>query len=59
MKHLLTALALFATSYLIGQELPSTTLKTLDGQSVNIKDAISTEGPTVISFLGNMVQAVY
>lgn len=50
MKHLLTALALFATSHLIGQELPSTTLKTLDGQSVNIKDAISTEGPTVISF---------
>ena len=43
MKHLLTALALFATSHLIGQELPSTTLKTLDGQSVNIKDAITIE----------------
>ena len=50
MKHLLATLALFAIPNLFGQELPSTTLKTLDGQSVNIKDAISDEGPTVISF---------
>ena len=50
MKHLLATLVLFAISDLFGQELPSTTLKTLDGQSVNIKDAISDEGPTVISF---------
>lgn len=51
MKYLLTALNLFfATTALIAQELPSTTLKALNGQSINIQDAISKEGPTVISF---------
>jgi len=51
MKNLLTALSLlFATSTLVAQEIPSTNLKTLDGQSINIQDAISDEGPTVISF---------
>ena len=51
MKKLLTALSLlFATSTLVAQEIPSTNLKTLDGQSINIQDAISDEGPTVISF---------
>lgn len=51
MKNLPTALSLlFATSTLVAQEIPSTNLKTLDGQSINIQDAISDEGPTVISF---------
>lgn len=51
MKNLLIALSpLFATSTLVAQEIPSTNLKTLDGQSINIQDAISDEGPTVISF---------
>ena len=51
MKNLFAALA--ATLLTIGmqaQQLPSTTLKTLDGRLVDIKDQISTEGPTVIGF---------
>ena len=51
MKNLFAALA--ATLLTIGmqaQQLPSTTLKTLDGRLVDIKGQISTEGPTVIGF---------
>jgi cytochrome c biogenesis protein CcmG, thiol:disulfide interchange protein DsbE len=51
MKNLLTAFALlFAGLSIQAQVLPSTTLKTLEGKQIDIKDAISTEGPTVISF---------
>jgi cytochrome c biogenesis protein CcmG/thiol:disulfide interchange protein DsbE len=50
MKQLLTAIAFIGLFQLGAQELPSTMLKTLDGQSINIQDAISDEGPTVISF---------
>jgi cytochrome c biogenesis protein CcmG/thiol:disulfide interchange protein DsbE len=51
MKNILTALTLlFAGLSLQAQVLPSTTLKTLEGKQIDIKDAISTEGPTVISF---------
>ena len=51
MKNLLTAFALlFASLSIQAQVLPSTTLKTLEGKQIDIKDAISTEGPTVISF---------
>ena len=51
MKKLLTAIAvIFLAAGLQAQELPSTTLKTLEGKQVDIKDMISTEGPTVISF---------
>ena len=51
MKNLIAAAAVtfFAIS-LQAQQLPSTTLKTLDGKLVDIKDQISTEGPTVIGF---------
>ena len=51
MKNLITAFA--ATLLTIGmqaQQLPSKTLKTLEGRLVDIKDQISTEGPTVIGF---------
>ena len=51
MKNILTAFTLlFAGLSLQAQVLPSTTLKTLEGKQIDIKDAISTEGPTVISF---------
>ncbi|CAI8452011.1 MAG: Sporulation thiol-disulfide oxidoreductase A [Cryomorphaceae bacterium] len=51
MKNILTAITLlFAGLSLQAQVLPSTTLKTLEGKQIDIKDAISTEGPTVISF---------
>jgi len=51
MKNLLTALALLLAVFSTqAQELPSTTLKTLEGKQIDIKDAISKEGPTVISF---------
>ena len=51
MKKILTAITLlFAGLSLQAQVLPSTTLKTLEGKQIDIKDAISTEGPTVISF---------
>ena len=51
MKNLLTALSLFfATTALVAQELPSTTLKTLDGKQVDILSQINHDGPTVISF---------
>jgi cytochrome c biogenesis protein CcmG/thiol:disulfide interchange protein DsbE len=51
MKNILTALTLlFAGLSLQAQVLPSATLKTLEGKQIDIKDAISTEGPTVISF---------
>lgn len=51
MKKLLTAIAvIFLAAGLQAQDLPSTTLKTLEGKQVDIKDMISTEGPTVISF---------
>lgn len=51
MKNLLTALVLLLAVFSIqAQELPSTTLKTLEGKQIDIKDAISKEGPTVISF---------
>ena len=51
MKNLLTDLSIFfAATTLVAQELPSTTLKALNGQSVNIQDAISEEVPTIISF---------
>ena len=41
---------LFAGLSIQAQVLPSTTLKTLEGKQIDIKDAISAEGPTVISF---------
>ncbi|MBT5150867.1 MAG: TlpA family protein disulfide reductase [Flavobacteriales bacterium] len=51
MKNLFTAFAVtLLTVGLQAQQLPSTTLKTLDGKLVDIKDQISTEGPTVIGF---------
>jgi cytochrome c biogenesis protein CcmG/thiol:disulfide interchange protein DsbE len=51
MKNLLTALVLLLAVFSIqAQELPSTTLKTLEGKQIDIKDAVSKEGPTVISF---------
>ena len=51
MKKLTFILALIcATATLQAQELPSTILKTLEGKQIDIKDAISSNGPTVISF---------
>jgi len=50
MKRLLTAFAILGFLQINAQSLPSTTLKTIDGQSINITDALSKEGPTVISF---------
>lgn len=50
MRNILTAITLLCAFSLGAQELPSTTLKTLDGKQIDVKDAISKEGPTVISF---------
>lgn len=50
MKKILTAITFLSVLSLGAQELPSTTLKTLDGKQIDVKDAISKEGPTVISF---------
>lgn len=50
MKPLLTAFAILGFLQINAQSLPSTTLRTIDGQSINITDALSKEGPTVISF---------
>jgi cytochrome c biogenesis protein CcmG/thiol:disulfide interchange protein DsbE len=51
MKNLFTALAITALSVAaFAQEIPSTTLKTLDGKQVDILSQVNHDGPTVISF---------
>lgn len=51
MKNLFTALAITASSVVaFAQEIPSTTLKTLDGKQVDILSQVNHDGPTVISF---------